>query len=748
MKPIIACLFTLAIAGIRADADPSSLPQIQAEMRNLRFNKAIELAEKAIAAKDEKADEALFLKATALFQTKKYQEAATAADKLIADFPESDWRYKAVFLKAQALVELKKFAEAAAIYEAESARLLAPERKQALVGEILRFAEKLQAKPDPNVPDAPQPDFRKAYTLYTKALAIELPRDFRDDIVFRKARAIQQANDAATAIRDFQAYLTEYDPSWTGAAGSGSERLPMINPPPAGKHVAMARFRLAEAFHQSGNAQAARMELEDLLKMISAPVEEITALAVELATEDGKKLPAEIRWLTVRTHFPRNANGAMIPNLGGELDQAIKACREYMAAHPSGTRALSAAWMIAESMQSAGRADDAITAYRDFIAGKGFSLPEGEAADAFDEEIRETPATHYGNLKMRALFRIGQILASQKKQEEAIAAWQQYVKDHPNGPEWSESQGAIINAEFQMGLDALTDKNEKLAMERFEAFLRSHPLDQRAPRILYLFGAIHEAKALDLEDAKGAEEEIAASYRKAIDEWAKLVSKYPQSAEARAATLKSAGLLEEKLGDFEKALKLYRKLTSMNGDGEAQASINRLTQKALQLSADRVFRTDEKASVHLKLRNIEECEVRLYKIDLQAYFRKMHGITGVEGLDVSLIQPDKTWKLKPEGYAKYKPLEQDVEIPFEGAEAGAYVVTIGDDDWESTVLVLRSDLEVVVKASRREVLAFVQDMRTGKPAKDVELLVSNGTAVAATGKTGADGVFMTSLDAL
>jgi TolA-binding protein len=146
MKPLIACLFTLAIAGIRADAAPSSLPQIQAEMRNLQFGKAIELADKAVAGKDEKADEALFLKATALFQTKKYGDAVSAADRLIADFPESDWRYKAVFLKAQALVELKKFAEAAATYEAESARILSPERKQALVGEILRFAEKLAAR--------------------------------------------------------------------------------------------------------------------------------------------------------------------------------------------------------------------------------------------------------------------------------------------------------------------------------------------------------------------------------------------------------------------------------------------------------------------------------------------------------------------------------------------------------------------------------------------------------------------------
>ncbi len=775
----IFALFALALSGPYAAAAPSLLSQVQAEMRASQFDKAAALADQAIAAKDADADQALFLKATALLQAKKFADAVTAADKLQADFPKSTWFHKAVFLKAQALIEQKKFAEAAAIYEAEATRILAPDRKQALVGEILRFAAKLEAKPDPNVPDAPKPDFAKAYSLYTKALAMELTREFRDDILFRKARAIQQAGNAAQAIQDYQAYLTEYDPSWTGPAGSGAERLPMQNPPPAGKHVAMSRFRLAESFHQSGNPQAARMELEDLLKMITAPLDEMEFWAVELATDEGKNLPAEIRWLTVQTYFslvsqpssnsvqsqqiqPLNNTGAFIGNTGGlpttdiqlfvlangDLDQAIKACREYLAAHPAGSRAVRAAWMIAEALQSAGRADDAIAAYRDFISGKGFSLPEGDAATAIDEELHAAPATHLANLKMRALFRIGQILASQKKQEEAIATWQSYVKDYPNGPEWSESQNAIINAEFQMGLDALTGKQEELAMQRFDAFLRSHPLDERASRILYLFGAVHEAKALDLEDAKGPKEEISAAYRKAIDEWAKLVSKYPETAEARQAMLKSGAILEEKLGEFEKALKLYQKIATERGDPNAQAAITRLTRKALSLSSDRVFRTNEKPVVRLKLRNIEQCEVRLYKIDLQAYFRKMHGITGVEGLDVSLIQPDKSWTLKPEGYVKYKPLEQDVEIPFNGNEAGAYVVTVGDDDWESTVLVLRSDLEVVVKSSRREVLAFVQDMLTGKPAAGVELLVSNGNAVATTGKTGADGVFKAPLDAL
>ncbi|MBN8460434.1 MAG: tetratricopeptide repeat protein [Verrucomicrobia bacterium] len=773
---VCSCL----LATGRAGADPTPLAKVQAELRALHFDQAIAAADQALNAKDPAADELLYLKASAQMQAKKFADAIVTAARIAKEHPQSGWSRKAVFLTAQALVEQKKFAEAAAIYEVEAARILSPERKQELVGEILRFAEKLEAKPDPNVPDAPKQDFAKAYSLYTKALAMELTREFRDDIFFRKARAIQQAGNAAQAIQDFQAYLSEYDPAWTGPAGSGSPRPAIQNPPPAGKHVAMARYRLAEASHQSGNPDATRMELDDLMKLIDAKPAADSPLGRELATPEGVSLTAEIRWLRVQTYFtlrpqidPRSNNisqqavsnintPAFIGNTGGlptndarmyvlangDLDNAIKTCRDYLANHPAGSRSVRTAWMIAEALQSAGRADDAITAYREFIAGKGFRLPDGDAATAIDEELRAAPATHLANLKMRALHRIGQIQAGQRKYEDAIATWQTYIKEHPNGSEWSACQNAIIDAEFQLGLDALTDRREDQAMQRFSDFLRAHPLDERAPRILYLFGALHESRALDAEEAKSPADTIAAHYRAAIDEWAKLVSKYPESAEARAAMLKSGKLLEEKLGEFERALKLYQKLATERGDGEAAAAVTRLTRKSLEISAERVFRTNEKPVVRLNTRNIEQCEVRIYRIDLQAYFRKMHGITGVEGLDVSLIQPDKTWTHKAKDYRKYQPLSQEVEIPFPGEDAGACVVTIGDDDFEATVLVLRSDLELIVKSSRREVLAFVQNVRTQQPAAGVDVLVSDGKGVAATGKTGNDGVYKTPLDSL
>ena len=293
---------------------------------------------------------------------------------------------------------------------------------------------------------------------------MELSRDFRDDILFRKARAIQQAGNAAQAIQDFQAYLTEYDPL-DRARRIGQPRLPMDNPPPDGKHVAMARFRLAESFHQSGNADAARMELEDLLKMINARL--TNRLRLHRTRHREQETPAEIRWLTVQTYFSlqsamletkpqchRPAGAAssehhrlhrqhrrsshhrcpVVHLANGDLDQAIKACRDYLAAHPVGSRAVRAAWMIAEALQTAGprrRRDRRLPRFhrrqgihafprgRRHRDGRGTPRrsrhPPGQPEDARALPHRPDPR-------------------QQKKHAEAIATWQAYVKDYPNGP--------------------------------------------------------------------------------------------------------------------------------------------------------------------------------------------------------------------------------------------------------------------------------------------------------------------------
>ncbi|MGH7137276.1 MAG: MG2 domain-containing protein, partial [Pirellulales bacterium] len=153
-------------------------------------------------------------------------------------------------------------------------------------------------------------------------------------------------------------------------------------------------------------------------------------------------------------------------------------------------------------------------------------------------------------------------------------------------------------------------------------------------------------------------------------------------------------------------------------------------------------------------RNIESVTVRAYTVDLETYFRKMHLASGVEGLDIALIDPDKTFEFAVPRYAQYQQLASEIEIPIEeavaveGRPAGVMAVTVSSKTLEATTLVIQSDLDIVVKSSRDEIFVFAENLRTGRPWSKARLLISNGQQVFAEAQTGEDGVFQKSYEEL
>ena len=61
-----------------------------------------------------------------------------------------------------------------------------------------------------------------------------------------------------------------------------------------------------------------------------------------------------------------------------------------------------------------------------------------------------------------------------------------------------------MNAEFQVAIDAVAAKNYDQARELLAGFLTRHPLDERVPQALFIFGQIHYAAAQKLEQDKAA----------------------------------------------------------------------------------------------------------------------------------------------------------------------------------------------------------------------------------------------------
>ena len=722
----------LAIPNARAqdeDQPPALETEARAAMRAREFDAAAERLDALLQETPDNADELRFLRARALYLDGDLDACLDTLAEFAERHPDSDWQRKARFLQARVYADRKQFEQAEEIYEAEAHRLLSAARKEEVTRVIVAFADDLATEPDEDELDATPPNYGKAYNLYNRALQMEIDRDLKDELMFKKARAIQEAGNAHQAVNDFHAYLDEFDPDWTGPTGSTA--LKEVNPPPPGEHIVEARFRLARAEIDRGSRPQGRWQAEDLIRMLSAD-----------DAGDERELLADTRWLVVRSYNMPNPPGA-------HLDMAVTASRDFLRNHPVDPRAVKAAFDIAQAYQNHGRTSDAVEAYRGFIDGDGFQLPNGETATAEHPDLPKSPAELKEEWTQLALYRIGAIQFQQHEYENAIETWQSYVNRHPNGANWAASQNGIVNAQFQQGVQALAEKEYARARGAFQQFLREHPLDQRARRILFAFGQIAAAEAEQAEEDERDEDEVHTLYRKAVDEWRKLVGKYPNTQESSLALYKIGMIHEEKLQDFDAALDAYRNLTWGSYASQARQRIQVMTETSLTARTERVFRTDETPRIRVNSRNIETLTVRLYRIDLEAYFRKMHSTGDVHSLDVSLIEPDKTWEETVENYRDYMPYEQTIDIPFEDGEPGACVVSVTDEEnWRATTLVLRSDLEIIVKSSRREALAFAQDRLANQPAEGVRILLSDGESVFATGETGEDGVYLASHDDL
>src|SRR5690606_31379348 len=279
------------------------------------------------------------------------------------------------------------------------------------------------------------------------------------------------------------------------------------------------------------------------------------------------------------------------------------------------------------------------------------------------------------------------------------------------------------------------------------------------PQVLYYFGQMKAADAaqqhLDrirqtLDEGKAAQS-VALNdaekqlYEQAVADWRKLVSKYPDSNEAGQAALMIGVVLEERLGRLKESLEAYRQVAGQL-QPKAQERITRLTEPLLEIVTERKFRSDEQPRIKLATRNLEEVTVKVYRVDMADYFRKMQLASGIEALDIALIDPDEQFDYEVDGYEKYRRIEADVEIPL--GVPGVTAVTVSSDELEATTMVVVSDLDIIVKSSRNELFVFAQNMLTGRPAPGASLLISDGSQVFAEEVTGEDGVLQHTYDQL
>jgi uncharacterized protein YfaS (alpha-2-macroglobulin family)/tetratricopeptide (TPR) repeat protein len=459
---------------------------------------------------------------------------------------------------------------------------------------------------------------------------------------------------------------------------------------PAHKLVIEARYRLGESYLAAGNRMDARRTWQDLLELhVDSPSPRVAEASFRLGETYGLPNPQD----------------------NEDLALGVAALQAFLEKFPEHKLAGPANLVVIQSYLQRGRHEDAVAAAKKFLADERYAKRE------------EVPAAR--NL-------LGVAYKVQQKFDEALAVYAEFLAKHPTHQAWAQVQQEIINVEYLKAQAAFEAKKYDVARKLWEAFLAKYPLDARNANIHYRFGQM-----------KFAEEK----YDDAIAAWKQLVSKYPGSEEASLAQLMIGVTLEDKQGDLEEALKEFKKLNWGNHVSSAQQRVARLTAKNMAIATERVFRSGETPTLKLTTRNVETVTVRIYTVDLETYFRKMHLASGIEQLDISLIDPDSTFEFKVPDYKEHKEFISQIEVPLpkkgdaKGADAGVMAVTVSSKTLEATTLVLKSDLDIIVKSSRNEVFLFAQNLKTGKPWPNARLLIADGNQVFAEEKTGNDGVF-------
>lgn len=736
MKQILILLLVgLFASNLVAQEEQTPATDAINALRQGNFEKAIEglsgdLGALAKATKGVGEDELNLHLARAHQEASQPAKAISICDQALRKFPKSKWRHKIVFLKAEALASQRKFDQALAIYQSESKRIFDLKRQDEVAGQLVEFAELFATEPAPEDLDAPAADYGKALILYGQVLDTECSDGVRESVRSRmvelhgKLQKWQEAEKAALA------YLDEFDSLWLGPLDS-IRRLSTDKNSKAkldGAKRFKVRFHHAEALHRLNRRPEAVRYLGELEEMTKGK-------------DAHSALRADATWLRL---MAMTQNGAV-----SEVDDWVKEAREYLALYPNHIWAPQVAFKIGSVYAGARQWENARGAYQDYLDGKGYLQP-GENPLTLDEKNASDLDKRKRNHEVRreaASFEIGAIFLTEKKFNEAEARWNKTAKDFPNGEKWAECQKGLVRVDFERALEAVRKvhkaKKEEQgplrdeARKAIESFLTGHPLDARLPQLMFVVGELSYHQAID---AKGEVKfqltpEKKAILEKAIADWRRLISKYPQSPQAKAAELKIGGIYEHYLGDLEKAVEIYSGLK----DGAGHKSL--LMAKVLKTSSSRVFGTEEKPEIKLELRNVEEVEVRQYWIDFESFFMKSQDLADIENLDVDLVEPDKTWKVKIPGFKKFLPMEHNLSIPFENGKAGVCVIKVEGEDLESTTVAVRSDIDLAVRYNRMEAVIFVRDWKTGKVAPGVRLVVADGAKIISTGETGEDGVW-------
>tara|TARA_R110002096_G_scaffold52503_8_gene137119 strand:+ start:33967 stop:41973 length:8007 start_codon:yes stop_codon:yes gene_type:complete len=604
------------------------------------------------------------LEIVALAECDRLDDAITRAQAFEVTHADSVWIHKVRYRRADLLVRQGRHQEAEHIWEQAAQELRSAERQGALAAIYLEYADKFSIPADATRPDV-APEYHRALELYGKVLELDAPARDDERARFRIAHCHEMLGNWHGAVQAWDAYL---------ALDTADQKND-------------ARLRKGKAQLAMGWHAQARRTFEDLLQdVLPTTQDSVREIAGQCAYEIART------WHIVG---------------GDHARMAITAYERYLEAYPDLESAPDALFSIATIRQSLWELEAAREAFAAFYARPALN---GATPETLERDAR---------LRQEALYFEALVLGLQENHSAASERFHRYTQEHPTGPRWAEAQQGIVTSAWLVGAAARDEGQWDAAQAAWESFLEKWPLDDRVRQVGLDLATLDVERA---REAREADQDATPHLRRALERWRAIAERYAGTEEASQALFHAALTLETELNELGAAVETYRACTFGGHAGAARQRLDQMLQPSLAILTERTWRSGEDAQIDLQIRNHGEVEVSIYRLDLEAYFRKHLTHRRVEDLDLDLIAADHTFKVTIDDFAEFAPLERSITLPVEGPGVWAIAVTAGEQ--RATTLVVRSDVDVIVKSSRREVFVFAEDMPSGQPAQGVRVLIA------------------------
>ena len=672
-----------------------------------------------------------FQAAYSLFKAAKYEEAEKELKSLIEEATEV--APKARMTLAQLYLDTKRHEEAEELLRRETERLLSKERKCEIAGIYLQLAEAAaNPKEDTHGLDN-KADFDKALQLYDFLMQMDLPRELRGKILIDMGRTALAAKNYGKAANEYLSYLSHFDPLYflevQGRLPGSSEIMAM------GERVVEARLGVVKARLLEASALPDLKSMAEVCDYASS-VDDFTIMLLDnliahlqKGSFEKQKTDTDEALREALYYRPLAAGlcldfspldiGATSPT---SARRAVTYAYDFVDKLPNRAETLELMRIVPNALYKAGFLKEAQEAWQRLLDGVHLELEDKVSK----ERLRRFQAS--------AKNQIGEAHYGAANYEQALETWQDYLSEYPDGKDWGNAQEGIYRAMGAIGLRALTEQDYTQCREIWTKVASKRGLSDEAGwlHLAVAYSYLAEAK-VNKEAKKLAKAEVL--FKKGLDELGTVAQRYPGEI-AQQARFRRAEIYRFELDELTNAVKEY----ALANNHQAQKAIAELTAVELILESPRVFRSNEEAYILFKGRNVDKLSIRRYAINLEDYYKKYHTSEKVNQLDLDLVSPDKTWQADITSFEKYRDIEHKLDVGID--KPGAYAVTVEGKDFEATVLVLKSDIEVIAATTAKEAIALVKNVLTDEPVLGAAINIWAGSSAGQSIQsiTGKDGV--------